>query len=166
VQGTSRSHLFVTNCTRYRSTRTVEIEREGANLFMTILTLGLWFIFFQSASIEIYEVRSCSLVDQSLPTAARLRAHRTRNTVCIIMQLHRIQTLYLKDNEIVGEIQPRERCGRAKFVIDCPLDGDKSTKDLFFELKEAWNVARHSILQDPFNNAVDDQDDDDLLIRN
>ena len=46
------------------------------------------------------------------------------------MQLQRIQTLYLKDDVIIGEIQPRERCGRGKFEIDAPEDGDKSTKDL------------------------------------
>ena len=36
--------------------RTVEIEREGANACLTALTLGCWYFFFQTASIEIYEV--------------------------------------------------------------------------------------------------------------
>ena len=120
-----KTSLVITN-------RTVEIEREGANLPLTILTCGCWYLCFQTASIEIYE-------------------------------LQRIQTLYLKDDVIIGEIQPRERCGRGKFEIDTPRDGDKSTKDLFFELKEAWNIARHSILHgDGGMGAVDE--DDQLLV--
>jgi hypothetical protein len=57
------------------------------------------------------------------------------------MQLQRIQTLYLKDDVIIGEIQPRERCGRGKFEIDTPADGDKSTKDLV--RAAAASHARH-----------------------
>ena len=119
-----KTSLVITN-------RTVEIEREGANLPLTMLTCGCWYLCFQTASIEIYE-------------------------------LQRIQTLYLKDDVIIGEIQPRERCGRGKFEIDTPRDGDKSTKDLFFELKEAWNIARHSILHGDGMGAVDE--DDQLLV--
>ena len=36
--------------------RTVESEREGANCMLTTFTLGCWYFFFQTASIEIYEV--------------------------------------------------------------------------------------------------------------
>jgi len=45
-----KTTLIVTN-------RTVEIEREGANVCMTFVTMGCWYMFFQTASIEIYEVR-------------------------------------------------------------------------------------------------------------
>jgi hypothetical protein len=121
-----KTSLVITN-------RTVEIEREGANVFLTALTCGCWYLCFQTASIEIYE-------------------------------LQRIQTLYLKDDVIIGEIQPRERCGRGKFEIDAPEDGDKSTKDLFFELKEAWNIARHSILQGEDDHISGVDEDDTLLI--
>ena len=44
-----KTTLIVTN-------RTVEIEREGANVCMTVATMGCWYMFFQTASIEIYEV--------------------------------------------------------------------------------------------------------------
>ena len=44
-----KTTLIVTN-------RTVEIEREGANVCMTVVTMGCWYMFFQTASIEIYEV--------------------------------------------------------------------------------------------------------------
>jgi hypothetical protein len=64
-----------------------------------------------------------------------------------IYELQRLQTLYLKDGVIVGEIQPRDKCGHGKFEIDCCENGDKTTKELFSELKEAWSIARHSVLQ-------------------
>ena len=44
-----KTSLVITN-------RTVEIEREGANVFLTALTCGCWYLCFQTASIEIYEV--------------------------------------------------------------------------------------------------------------
>ena len=46
--------------------KTIEIEREGANLCLTLLTLGLWYFCFQTASISIYElshVRSLNLIE-------------------------------------------------------------------------------------------------------
>ena len=61
-----------------------------------------------------------------------------------IYELQRIQTIYLKDGVIIGETL--QSWGRGRFVIDTPKDGDKSTEDLFYELKEAWSVARHSLL--------------------
>jgi hypothetical protein len=101
-----KTHLSVTN-------RTVEIEREGVSLFMTIFTCGFAYLFCQKVSVEIYE-------------------------------LQRIQTLYMKDGVIIGETLAT--WGRGQFVLDTPADGDKTTEDLFYELKEAWSVARHSLL--------------------
>ena len=105
---TLRPTIIVTN-------RTVEIEREGVNVFLTVITCGCWYVFFQTASIEIYE-------------------------------LQRIQTLYLRDDVVHGEIMPEPGSSArgGEFAIDLPVTGDKTTKDLFFELKEAWQVARHS----------------------
>ena len=48
-----KTSLVITN-------RTVEIEREGANVMLTALTCGCWYLCFQTASIEIYEVRDCT----------------------------------------------------------------------------------------------------------
>ena len=101
-----KTSLVITN-------RTVEIEREGANLIMSILTCGCWYACFQTASIEIYELQC-------------------------------IETLYLRDNVIHGELRGRG----GGFVLDCPAGGDVETKDLFFELKEAWQVARHATNND------------------
>lgn len=126
-----KTTIIVTN-------RTVEIEREGANCCLSVLTLGCWFFFFQTASIEIYE-------------------------------LQRITSLYLKDDTIIGEVE-KTRCGGGSFAIDTPADGEQSTKDLFFELKEAWNIARHGVLQDETEAAasaeldIGDSDSDDQLV--
>ena len=97
-----KTTLVITN-------RTVEIEREGVNVVLTVLTCGCWYVFFQTASIEIYE-------------------------------LQRIQTLYLRDDVVHGEIMPEPGSSArgGEFAIDLPVIGDKTTKDLFFELKEAW----------------------------
>ena len=78
-----KTTLIVTN-------RTVEIEREGANVCMTFVTMGCWYMFFQTASIEIYEVRcpraprprraplpSCSAARQCQPLPASLTAERS-----------------------------------------------------------------------------------------
>jgi hypothetical protein len=124
----NKTTLVITN-------RTVEIEREGANVFLTVLTCGCWYYCFQSATIEIYD-------------------------------LQQIQTLYLKDGIITGEVGPgrtgREQCcGRSKFIIDMPKHSDKPTKDIFFELKEAWHIVRHSVLQeqdDVYDSSMDDSD--------
>eukprot|EP00937_MAST-01D_sp_MAST-1D-sp2_P004587 g4587.t1 len=123
-----KTNLVVTN-------RTVEIEREGVNVVMTVLTCGCWWLFFQTASIEIYE-------------------------------LERIQTLYLKDDVIYGELVP-EAEGRqhgGTFAIDVPLSGDKTTKDLFFELKESWTVARHTSLGAPEDGLLSGLEDGDQLL--
>jgi hypothetical protein len=107
-----KTSLVITN-------RTVEIEREGANAYLTALTCGCWYLCFQTASFEIFE-------------------------------LQEIHTLYFNDGIIVGEVQLPERCdwcsSRCGFTIDAPKDAAKSTRDIFFELKEAWSVARHSML--------------------
>jgi hypothetical protein len=122
-----KTSLVITN-------RTVEIERDGANLFFTALTCGIWYLCCQSASIEIYEIQ-------------------------------RIQTLYCKDGVIVGEIQPTGCFGRGRFVIDLPEDGDKSTKDLFFELKEAWHAARHSMMNGADDHINDQDETETMLLR-
>ena len=55
--GGKRSGKIMHKTTIIITNRTVEIEREGANCCLSVLTLGCWFFFFQTASIEIYEVR-------------------------------------------------------------------------------------------------------------
>ena len=112
------------NQTLVITNRTVEIEREGANLIMSILTCGCWYACFQTASIEIYELQC-------------------------------IETLYLRDNVIHGELRGRG----GKFVLDCPPAGDVETKDLFFELKEAWQTARHAANTDTVLKVSDGNDD-------
>ena len=54
--GGKRSSRMLHKTTIIVTNRTVEIEREGANIYMTLLTLGCWYFCFQTASIEIYEV--------------------------------------------------------------------------------------------------------------
>ena len=93
----------------YRTTiiitdKTIEIEREGANPLLTLLTLGLWYFCFQTASISIYE-------------------------------LSHVVSLNLIDDVIVCTV-PRPRWYSAgDFRIDLPLNAEKTTKELFFELK-------------------------------
>ena len=77
----------------------------------------LWYVFFQTATIEIYE-------------------------------LYKVRTLYMKDNAIYGEVSAKSRCGPDSFIVDCPEGGEKATRDLFFEVKEAWNISRQTALQD------------------
>ena len=57
--GGPKSSLFLYDTTFVITNRAIEIEREGANAIMTVATLGCWYFFFQSASIEICEVRQC-----------------------------------------------------------------------------------------------------------
>eukprot|EP00937_MAST-01D_sp_MAST-1D-sp2_P006444 g6444.t1 len=140
--GGPRSGKLMHKTTIIVTNRTVEIEREGANCCLSVLTLGCWFFLFQTASIEIYE-------------------------------LQRITSLYLKDDTIIGEVE-RTRCGGGSFAIDTPANGEHSTKDLFFELKEAWNIARHGVLQDETEEAASaeldigdsDSSDGELIIGN
>jgi hypothetical protein len=54
--GGAKSSRFLKTTTIIATNRTVEIEREGPNVFLTIITLGCWYMF-SHASIEIYEVR-------------------------------------------------------------------------------------------------------------
>ena len=94
-----------------------------------MLSLGCWYFLFQTASIEIYEVR---LV---LSFGVRLGVHlRPPNTNAKpwsrCPQLNRISSLYLKDDVIIGELEERRCCGRARFVIDLPSSGQTTTKDL------------------------------------
>jgi hypothetical protein len=60
--GGNKAKRFLKKTTLIVTNRTVEIEREGANVLLTFITLGCWYMFFQTASIEIYEVRAV-LVD-------------------------------------------------------------------------------------------------------
>ena len=41
-----RTTFIITN-------RAIEVEIEGANLVLSILTCGLWYMFFQSTTIEV-----------------------------------------------------------------------------------------------------------------
>ena len=111
--------------------KTVEVEREGANVAMTILTLGCWYFCFQTASIEIYE-------------------------------LNRITSLYLKDDVIVGEVPTKGMCSSGRFEIDLPPTAEKTTKDLFFELKEVWNRANNYSNDDAAIDLADDDDADEI----
>jgi hypothetical protein len=60
-----------------------------------------------------------------------------------IYELQRTQTLYMKDGVIIGETLAT--WGRGQFVLDTPADGDKTTC-FMNRTKEAWSVARHSLL--------------------
>eukprot|EP00937_MAST-01D_sp_MAST-1D-sp2_P000841 g841.t1 len=105
-----KSTLIVTN-------RTIEIEREGAHWFGTLITFGLWYFMFQTATIEIYE-------------------------------LDRIAAISLQDDTIICEAKGGKKlchCRPKSFAIDLPKESDVSTHDLFFELKEAWQVVRHGV---------------------
>ena len=106
--------LIVTN-------KTVEFEREGANCILSFLTLGLWWFFFQTATIEIYE-------------------------------LERVSALLLRDNVIACEMRSAKRgrrcCGtrNARFEIALPANSSAmTTEELFFELKEQWQIIRHGV---------------------
>lgn len=111
--GGPKSSLFLYDTTFVITNRAIEIEREGANAIMTVATLGCWYFFFQSASIEICE-------------------------------LHTISKLHMQDDVIVATLA-RDRRGCCKketqYIIDIPADQYKTTRDVFFELKEAWDVA-------------------------
>ena len=48
-----RTTFIITN-------RAIEVEIEGANLLLSILTCGLWYMFFQSTTIEICELEKIS----------------------------------------------------------------------------------------------------------
>ena len=53
---------------------------------------------------------------------------------------------YLRDDVIHGEVISEVPGGRGgEFRLDLPAHGDKTTRDLFFQLKEAWQIARHSV---------------------
>jgi cbb3-type cytochrome oxidase subunit 3 len=132
--GGKRSSRLLHKTTIIVTNRTVEIEREGANVWLTLLTLGCWYFCFQTASIEIYE-------------------------------LNRISSLYLKDDVIIGEVS-RSRCGANRFELDTPANGELQTKDLFFELKDAWNIARHGVMAGDDLLGDLDEDGDSLLLSN
>jgi hypothetical protein len=53
--GGPKSSRFLKTTTIIATNRTVEIEREGPNVFLTLITFGCW-MMFSHASIEIYEV--------------------------------------------------------------------------------------------------------------
>ena len=94
----------------------VEIEREGANAFCTLLTCGLWFYLFQSISTELFEledVTEIALVDDII-----VGSYRPRCSCC-------------------------KR--KSTFRIDIPPDAGTKVEDLFRELKHAWTDARMDI---------------------
>jgi hypothetical protein len=116
--------------------KTIEIEREGANPLLTLLTLGLWYFCFQTASISIYEI-------------------------------NHITALNLIDDVIVCTVPKHKWYSAGEFRIDLPLNAAKTTKELFFEMKELWCAAQ---LDDDNDDATidlsseEDGDDDPLLI--
>ena len=111
--------------------RTIEIEREGANCLLSTITLGCWWALFQTATIEIYELD------------------------CII-------GLQLKGDWILCQMDRQKgNCKSPNFVIDVPPGGDYSTADLYYELKEAWHVARHGVLDDDDCALSDEHDSEE-----
>jgi hypothetical protein len=143
-----RTTLIVTN-------RTVEIEHEGADLMLTLVTLGFWYFACQSASIEIYEL-------------SRIDAIYLSDDVII--------------GEIKGKSERSCNCDKKRFVIDTPDNSTVQTKDLFFALKEvrllswysrsiqrvenakfvqAWTNARRAI-SDMESQSESEYDDDSI----
>jgi hypothetical protein len=96
------------------TSRAVEIETEGANALMTGLTLGCWYFFFQTCSVEIFELtRVVSLFMEK---------------DCIVGEIQ--------------ENGRRTMCGaNSRFVIDLATPQD--TRNLYFHLKDAWNAANN-----------------------
>ena len=110
-----RSRELLKNKKLVVTSRAVEIETEGANACMTAATLGCWYFFFQTCSIEIFELtRITSLFMES---------------DCIVGEIE----------------SPAKRtlCGKnARFRID--LESPQDTRNLYFHLKDAWNAANNA----------------------
>jgi hypothetical protein len=145
-----RSTLIVTN-------RTIEIEREGANCALSVLTLGCWWAVFQTASIEIYEL--------DFVTGLELRPGRGSGhdtIVCLFERPGKGGSSKRKGGGKGAAAGRRQLCrGAQQLVLDLPRGQDYSTADLFYELKESWQVARHGVLDDDDCALSDDDEDDD-----
>lgn len=135
--GGEASGRFLKKTTIIVTNRTVEIEREGANVCMTFITLGCWYMFFQTASIEIYEVSANSKfsipVIKGVCMYARCLLKPLTNTAVLFLQLTRISRLELQDDVISGVIPGKRcggKCGGGKFEIDLPEDSPMSIQDL------------------------------------
>ena len=140
-----RSTLIVTN-------RTIEIEREGANCALSVLTLGCWWAVFQTASIEIYEL--------DFVTGLELRPGRSSGHDTVVCLFERPAKGGGKGAAAAGRRQLLCR-GPQQLVLDLPRGQDYSTADLFYELKESWQVARHGVLDDDDCALSDDDEEDD-----
>ena len=144
--GGEASGRFLKKTTIIVTNRTVEIEREGANVCMTFITLGCWYMFFQTASIEIYELTRIS----------KLEMHND------------VITGVIPGKRCGG------RCGGGKFEIDLPDDSPVSINELFQELKVSWESARRDALmgdddlgwsdEESDYSGDDISDEDDLLM--
>lgn len=141
--GGSKARRFLKKTTLIVTNRTVEIEREGANVCLTFLTLGCWYMFFQTASIEIYELTRISRLELV-------------NDVII---------------GVIPGRRCGGRCGGGKFEVDLPGDSPVSIQDLFLELKASWESARREIsgLDDDEvwsegEGSLYDTDEDDPLL--
>jgi len=147
--GGDASGRFLKKTTIIVTNRTVEIEREGANVCMTFLTLGCWYMFFQTASIEIYELTRISRLELQ----------------------DDVITGIIPGKRCGG------RCGGGRFEIDLPDDSPMSIQDLFLELKAAWERCRREISGDDDDEddeawsdegsfSETDEDEDPLLLQN
>ena len=109
-----RSRELLKNKKLVVTSRAIEIETEGANACMTAATLGCWYFFFQTCSIEIFEL-------------TRVTSLFMEND-CIVGEI-----------EAPGQ---RRLCGqKARFAID--LESPQDTRNLYFHLKDAWNAANN-----------------------
>eukprot|EP00937_MAST-01D_sp_MAST-1D-sp2_P003313 g3313.t1 len=131
------------------TSRAVEIETEGANACMTALTLGCWYFFFQTCSIEIFEL--------------------TRVT-SLFMEADCIVGLIETERAGAGK---RTLCGGpAKFSID--LESPQDTRNLYFHLKDAWNAANNpdgdeeggDVAEYDDDGGDEEDSDEDFVVRN
>jgi hypothetical protein len=81
----------------------IEIEKEGTSVVMTMLTCGCWYLFFQTATIEIIEVGQTHGNYIAVPIHSRNLS---------ALQLDRISKLYMEGNVIVGEGEAYRRGSR------------------------------------------------------
>ena len=134
--------------------RTVEIEREGANCLLSLLTLGCWWALFQTATIEIYELDFMSSIE--LKTGGGSGGGKRGEDDVIVCQLER----HRGDKKT-----PLGPCSRPRtLLIDVQRGMDYTTADLYFEMKENWIVARHGVMDDDDCALSDDVDSEDELV--
>ena len=108
-------HITKVTCT----TQTIEIERYGADVVMTLLTLGAWFFYCKTNELEVYAVEdftSITFVDGVI--------------YCTLMQ----------------NTMGRTGCCGGKppgvLMLDITGQGDFGTYELYCRLKNAWDLLR------------------------